>query len=185
MTTFSKGQFQALADQANAPEGGFSVRPTPNAAGEVEHVTDSYMIGGVPGASGASHDSPMPGRSIASFMRTNRGALSQPNMALGAWHDEKRTPAPQVDLDVSNALPRSPEAKREAGMLTLGRNEMAFGEVGKPGEYTQHDNPFSTRRITEEAGVADYQKTLRADPKSYEGVVSGNVLGAMSSWVDR
>lgn len=184
MTTFSKEQFRALAGRANAPGGGFSVRSKPGAHGEIEPVTDSYMVGGVPGSTGASHDSPMGGRSILQFMRGNSAALAQPNAALGAWHDEERTPAPQVDLDVSNALTRSPEAKREAGMLTLKRNEMAFGEIGhKSTDYSQHDNPFSTRRITPEAGVADYRKNLRNDPKAYEAVVSGNVLGGMASWV--
>ena len=184
MPAFSKKQFGALADRANAPGGGFSVRPQPNAQGEIEQVTNSYMVGGVPGSTGASHDAPISGRPIASFMRSNRGALATGDTALGAWHDEERTPTSQVDLDVSNALTRSPEAKVNAGLLTLKRNEMAFGEIGhKPSEYTQHDNPFSTRRITPEAGVEDYRKTLRADPRSYEAVVSGNVLGGMFDWV--
>jgi hypothetical protein len=186
MATFSKEQFGALAERANAPGGGFSVRPKPNAQGEIEQVTDSYMVGGVPGSTGASHDSPISGRPIVSFMRSNRAALASGDTALGAWHDEQRTPASQVDLDVSNALTRSPETKMDASSLTLKRNEMAFGEIGhKPTEYTQHDNPFSTRRITPEAGVADYRKALRSDPRSYEAVVSGNVLGGMFDWVTR
>jgi len=175
--TLSKRQFEGLAVAAN--EGGFSVRPEPGPAGEVQQITNSYMVGGVAGSTGDSLDSPIGGRSIVHFMRDNRAALANPEAALGAWHDTERTPVPQVDLDVSDALPRTPAGKQEAASRTLTRNEMAFGEIGEsPTDYTEHTNPFSSRR-----SFKGHRKALRSDPKAYEAVVSGNVLGGMSSWV--
>ncbi len=187
MTWLSHGQFNQLAHEANTMpavgDAGFSVSAQRGPGGQMQHVNDAYMVGGV--APGVSHDVPILGRQIAHFTNQNRTSLARSDMYLGGWQERDRQPRQQVDLDISQAFsPRTPATKVEARQATLSRNERAYGEVS-PGDFDTHDNPFSTQRLKDTGGVEAHLAALRKDPAAYASVVGGDVTGAMSSWVRR
>ena len=195
MGWLNKAQFKTLAETANTipvgeNEAGFTVSAKQGPQGELVEASDRFMVGGVPGQKGASHDAPISGRTIAGFTRSNRALLEQPEMYIGAWHEGDRPPRAQVDLDVAQGFERTAKGSKDARTATLARNERAFGEIA-PDDFRTHTNQFSTRRISDKSEDSrdppgsEYLKTLRRDPTTYAAVVGGNVLGALNQWIKR
>jgi hypothetical protein len=189
MPVLNHVQFQQLAEEANTlnpdwgNESGFTVKLQQGPKGEIQRASDVNMVGGV--VPTISHDAPIGAQSMVRFTRHHANLLAQSEMFVGVWHEGNRQPTAQVDLDVAEAFPRTPEGRLSARIVTIARGEKAYGEV-PPGDYETHVNPFRTPMAKEkEHGVSEWRKRLMSDPASYASVVGGDVLGAMAGWSSR
>lgn len=167
-------QFGALASDMET-RGGFTIKAFGPDAGL--RGRDMLSVGGM--APGRMIPAPTRASDIESYTQEHRAALSKPGANLGGWQETNTERA----LDVSQQFSRTPAGHAGARGMTLAKNEKAYGELDASGDYAgEHHNPFSTRGLGEH-GVAGHVNRLKADPGSYESVVSGDVMGGMQRWV--
>lgn len=152
----SSRQFSALAGQLNGQDArgediGFSVHTTSADAGQA--VTDAYMVGGA-GAPEGHVPLPAQGSDLKRYHDENISAMSQSNVAMGAWGPGDR---PHVVLDASSIHPRGVEGMAGALRQASDRGEEAIGSVsgGKyQGTIPTHRND-GTMLITGSGRVPD------------------------------
>jgi hypothetical protein len=132
-------QFNKLASLANVEEG-YSV--SPSATGHLLALArDKYMVGGITPTKYV--DSPMTGGDALAHFSENSEVLQDPRMYMGAWRNDH---SGQVELDVSEAYPRTQGGAEEARTATLDRDEIAYGEIDDRRKYVgSHSNPFASR----------------------------------------
>lgn len=177
----SKKQVGHLVTEANTldpdwNEAGFTVKATREPGGSIQRPRDRYLVGGAVKTDTAA--APLTSGRLTTFMGAHESILHQSEHYAGAWHEGSRG---EVDLDVSQGHPRTAAGEEAARTSSVTRNEKAYGEIDTKGDYAGSvTNPFSTQRKPME-----HLEALRSDPGAYADVVSGDVLGGMSSWSKR